>query len=399
MTRVKQELSWISEEARKCFYCVDAPCVKECPASIDIPQFIRNLKFGNINKAKSIIKEANCLGGTCGYLCPSENLCESKCVRAKSGQSVQIRELQRYVCDNGKYIEPEVSEFNGKRVAVVGSGPSGISCAYELSLSGCKVDIFEKADTAGGTVRHEIPSFRIPESCINRDYKELSNLNISYKYGINVTSDMIRDKLCKEYDAVFLSIGLTVERDTHIDFKPSRRIFYASDFLKSAKEGNLKLEGTVLVFGGGDTAMDAARYALKIGASASEVVYRRSRNEMPAGEEQIIAGIKDGIGFMYLTSCLSIEEDKKLTIELVKNELTSVEGSDKKTFKAIEGSNFTLEADYAVFAFGKKADAAFLAEDNSKIFIGGDFKNGGATIVEGVKEGKEAAAKILEYLK
>jgi len=153
------------------------------------------------------------------------------------------------------------------------------------------------------------------------------------------------------------------------------------------------------VFGGGDTAMDAARYALKAGASFFEIVYRRSKQEMPAGEEQVIASVNDGVGFLYLTTCISIKEDDKLSVELIRNELTADEGCSRKSFKAVKGSNFTMSADYVIFAFGKQADDSFNVDDSSKIFIGGDLKNGGGTIVEGVKEGKEAAAKIMEYLK
>ncbi len=397
MARVEQKANWINDEANKCFYCVDAPCMQKCPAHVNIPQFIRNLKYDNINTAREIILDANALATVCGYLCPSEDLCEGACVRAKSGTAVQIRELQRYSCEHGKVKPAAVAEDTGRSVAVIGAGPSGIAFARNVSRKGVKVDVFEKEARVGGTVLKEIPAFRIPAEAIEHDVEAASNGNIRWLLNEAVTAEQIGE-LAGKYDAVYVSTGLAVERDPHMTYTPCERIMNASAFLAESKAGNVKMQGSVLVLGGGDTALDVARSALKAGADSAVIAYRRSKGEMPAGDEQIFSGIEDGIGLQFLTTCREIRGTGPLTAVLSRNRLGEPDESGRRKFESIPDSEYEQDFDYVIFSFGKTADAQVRAIDKPNVFFGGDVLNGGKTIVQAVGEGVTYAKKVLEYL-
>jgi NADPH-dependent glutamate synthase beta subunit-like oxidoreductase len=407
MDRLNQQLNWMLNEAGRCYYCVDAPCIKGCPAGIDIPQFIRCFKSGNIRGAKREIKRANYLGGICGYLCPSEQLCEARCVRAKSGEPVKIRELQKFICDNVDYFNHKSKEANGKKAAVIGAGPAGISCAVKLAQHGFSVDVYEKEKGKGGTVLTEIPEFRVPNSVIKRDLEENDSKNINYFYNQEIDETSLKENM-KQYDAVFLSTGLSVEREPGVKYQKSEKIINSAEFLRESKNGEIKsIQGSVIVLGGGDTAIDAARMAQKLGAESVIIAYRRSKKEMPAGEEQFIDGMTDGIQILYLTTCISIDNGSPMAVRFIKNRLVPGENGGRSNFIPVEGSGFTLYADNIIFAFGKKpldligslkVNKETLQAEGTNLYVGGDAYNGGGTVVEAVRDGKAAADSIIRKL-
>lgn len=408
MDRLDQQLNWMLNEAERCYYCVDAPCIKGCPAHIDIPQFIRHFKSGNMRGAKREIKRANYLGGICGYLCPSEQLCEAKCIRAKSGEPVKIRELQKFICDNVDYFNYKSKETNGKKIAVIGAGPAGLSCAVKLAQFGFSVDIYEKEKSKGGMVLTEIPEFRVPNSVIKRDLEENDSRNIRYFFNQGIDEITMKEKIMKQYDAVFLATGLSVEREQSIKYQKSDRIINSSDFLRESKSGGIKsMKGSAIVLGGGDTAVDAARMAQKLGADSVIIAYRRSKKEMPAGEEQFIDGMTDGIQIIYLATCISIEECVPMAVKFIKNRLVTGKNGGRSNFIPVEGSEFTLYADNIIFAFGKKpidllsslkVNMETLQAEGTNLYVGGDAYNGGGTVVEAVRDGKTAADSIIGKL-
>ncbi len=416
MKAIKQDLCFVINESSRCLYCVDAPCAKQCPASIDIPQFIRHLRFSDIKSAKKVIKDANPFGGICGYICPSEELCQGKCVYNKVGVPIKIRELQKFVCDNNDYKICHTPALNGKKVAIIGAGPAGISCAVELGKAGFEVTVYEKQKKLGGTIVKEIPEFRIPVDVIEKELGELALDNVKYVMDREVNAKQLKDELLNVYDAIFISTGLTDERDFGAKVASRERVFNASEFLTKIKSGILSgVNGTVYVIGGGDTAVDVARTAMRYGAEKAVIAYRRTKEQMPATDEEFLNGALEGVEVMYLVSPVEIKGEGELSITFVRNRLVESEGSLRKGFEVVKDSEFELKADYIVFAVGKKASRDFIEEhlggslssidkksfrvDDSKLFVGGDFANGGKTVVQAVGEGKAAAKSIMEFLK
>jgi len=405
--KVTQELQFIRAEAERCLYCVDAPCHEGCPAGIRVSQFIRHLRYGDMKSAKRVIKDANPMGGICGYLCPSEELCQKQCTLGKCDESIRIRELQKYVCDNADY-KPETKEAAAGRVAVVGGGPAGLSCAVELALNGVTVDVYEKESELGGLVQSEIPGYRIPARAVERDLTELQSANIRWHMGVEIDAARL-EELEEECDAVFLSVGLSRDRDSGVTEAP--KTMTASQLLCGLKTGRVKgVDGTVYVVGGGDSAVDAAQAAIRAGASRAILTYRRSRAEMPATDETLFEAIGDGVELLYNTSITGIQPGEPLRVTMVQNRLEEIPGQSRKGFAPIPGSEYTVTADTVIFALGKLSDKAMAEalggaihgdapDPGGNVYAGGDCVNGGATIVQAVREGKQAARSILDALR
>lgn len=215
MSGIKQEMQWVQQEAGRCLYCVDAPCMKGCPAQVNVPQFIRALRYGDLRSAVKYIKNANPFGSVCGDLCPSEKLCQKNCTLNCSDNPIRIRDLQKYVCDNTEY-KPVMAEAKCKKVAVIGAGPAGLACAAMLSRKGYSVDVFEREKEAAGVIAKEIPDYRVTPEIIRKDVDELSCDRITVNYGVSVTKEDITAKYAKEYDAVFVGVGLDKDRNTGV---------------------------------------------------------------------------------------------------------------------------------------------------------------------------------------
>lgn len=409
MSGIKQTLKEVQAEAKRCLYCVDAPCQKGCPASVDVAQFIRHLRYEDIKSAKRVIKDANPLGGICGTLCPSENLCQKNCTMNYCDAPIHIRDLQKFVCANASY-EPVLAALNGKKVAVVGAGPAGLGCAASLAKLGYEVDVFEKDSQAAGVVAREIPDFRIDMAVIEKDLEELPADRIHITYGKAVTAEEITGELSEKYDAVFVGAGLSADRISGVEIEEGAPVIGCSRFLADLKrDEEKKITGTVCVIGGGDSAIDAVCSSLEFGVEKAVLAYRRSREEMPSCEEEFLTAAKRGVELMYMVSPTAItRKNDGAEITFVRNRLVDRPGEARKGFEAVPGSEFTLEASQVVFAIGKKADAELLGGkinpdtlqlEGTNCFAGGDFLNGGATVVKAVGEGKKAAAAIDAYLR
>ena len=412
-----QQLQWACEEASRCLFCEDAPCIRGCPAHINIPQFIRLIRWNDMKGAKKVIKDDNCLGGLCAYLCPSEELCQEHCVCNKTKLPIHIAALQKYACDNAGYTFKTISDdLRNKKIAIIGAGPAGISCAVELKKRGSEVVIYEKEKCITGTIAREIPEFKIPEKIIEKEVNEFNNFGIKINFGIKVENSYLHNEILEKYDAVFLSTGLNKDREHDLNPKNLGNVYQASSFLSSVKKSLIeKIDGVCITIGGGDTAIDCARTALKMGASRSIIAYRRSKEEMPGCEVEFIKAVKEGVEFLFLTSPTSLKgKDKVSEVELIRNELVPSKPGERKSFIQLSGTEFRFPADFVVFALSKERDECFvdilskndftidpntLQVGKSKCFVGGDLVNGGKTVVEAVADGKKAAISIEKYLK
>ena len=406
MVKIKQDLHWVKQEAKRCLYCLDAPCTKGCPTSIDIPQFIRHLRYGNVQSAKDEIMTANPLGTICGTLCPSEKFCEKECVLNSELNPIHIRDLQKFACENAEYKLPSKVKKNDKKIAVIGAGPASLGCATKLVLMGYDVDIFEKGDTAGGIVESEIPSYRIEKNIIEDNINELLDSRISIYYNHEVKKEELQ-KYMDEYDAVFLGIGLNEERNIGIEVNSNNGVFGSSEFLKGIKSGKLTPpKGTVIVIGGGDSAIDVATKSILNGSDKAIIAYRRTRKEMPATDEELFHGVDQGIELMYLVSPVAVKEHNGgLEVTFIRNRLTH-EVDGRQGYEEIKGSEFTISANAIVFSVGKlsdfsvdkKLESGTLRLEGTNCFTGGDYLNSGGTIVQAVEDGKNAAYEINKYL-
>jgi len=414
MENANHTFQWACGEASRCLFCIDAPCTKGCPTHIDIPRFIRLLRWKDIRGAKQMIKAENCFGAVCGYLCPSEKLCEKDCLRARIDSPIEIAALQRFACNNADY-EPafNAKSRTGKKVAVIGAGPAGITCAMQLTAFGHEVEIFEREKYLAGTISKEIPHFKIPPEVVDRELGELGTERIKVRVGIEVKPELLENETGKRFDAVFLGVGLSQSHKSRLQKKGVKNVYDASMFLNSVKSGSIgPIKGICVIIGGGDTAIDCARTALRLGAKRSVIAYRRSRNEMPAAEAGFIQAAKEGVEFLWqLSPVCTIGQKEVAEIEFVRTELMRSRQGGRRAFKRVSASKFRFPADIVVLALGKGRDAEFtsilndqrvnaetLQIENTKYFVGGDLINAGETVVEAVADGKKAAISIDRYL-
>ena len=423
------------EEATRCLNCKNAKCIEGCPVSINIPAFIQEVKEGNIEEAYKIIGQSSALPAICGRVCPQESQCESKCVRGVKGEPVAIGRLERFVAD--WYREnvnkmPEKPESNGIKVAVVGSGPSGLTCASELAKKGYEVSIFEALHTAGGVLVYGIPEFRLPKAIVANEVKKLEAM------GVHVMTDMVIgkvlsiDELFEEmgFKAVFVGSGAGLPMFMHIEGEALKGVMSANEYLtrvnlmKAYREGYdtpLKISGSAAIIGGGNVAMDAARCAKRMGAEHVYVLYRRDEEEMPARKEEVHHAKEEGIEFMLLTNPVKVLDDgtgRVGGLECVKMRLTAPDESGRRAPKVVEGSNFTLEVDTVVMSLGtspnpliksttkgleiNKKGGIVVNEDGltsrENVYAGGDAVTGAATVILAMGAGKTAAASITRTL-
>lgn len=422
-------------EAKRCLNCKHRPCVSACPVNIKIPDFIKKVAEGDFSAAYEIIHEDSSLPAVCGRVCPQENQCEGKCVRGIKGESVAIGRLERFVADwnlKNRNNTIKKTEKNGKRVAVIGAGPSGLTCAGDLAKRGYEVTVFEAFHTAGGVLVYGIPEFRLPKSIVAAEVENLKAL------GVEIMTDMVIGKVLSVdeiiemgFEAVFIGSGAGLPQFLGIPGEDSVGVYSANEFLTRINLMKAYLDDydtpihkakRVAVCGGGNVAMDAARSAKRLGAEKVYVIYRRSLDEMPARKEEVEHAMEEGVEFKLLTSPKRIiagESGEVEKIECVEMELGEPDSTGRRRPIEKAGSEFTLSVDSVIIAIGTSPNPLIRTtttglEANSKgclvvdenfattkkgVYAGGDAVTGAATVILAMGAGKEAAASIDDYLK
>lgn len=423
------------EEAARCLNCPKKPCMDGCPVNVPIPGFIEKVAEGDFEAAYEIITSENALPAICGRVCPQENQCEGKCVRGIKGEPVGIGRLERFVADYhmaNAVSAPVDIEKNGKKVAVVGCGPSGLTCAGELAKKGYDVTIFEALHKAGGVLSYGIPEFRLPKDLVAKEIENVKNLGVDIETNVIVGRSLTIDDLMEDgYQAVFVGSGAGLPRFLNIPGENLLGVYSANEFLtrvnlmKAYKFPEtptpVKVGKNVAVVGAGNVAMDAARTAKRLGAENVYIVYRRGEDEVPARKEEVHHAKEEGIIFKLLNNPCEIHgEDGWVTgIEVVKQELGEPDASGRRSPVPVEGSNYVIPVETVVIAIGQspnplirqttpgletqKWGGIIVDEDTMKtskegVYAGGDTVTGAATVILAMGAGKKAAKAIDEKL-
>ncbi|MDE6189238.1 MAG: NADPH-dependent glutamate synthase [Clostridia bacterium] len=423
----------MKEEASRCINCKNAPCRTGCPVGINIPAFIKCLTEDDKDGALDVISQSSLLPAICGRVCPQENQCEGKCIRrAKLGGSVAIGALERYVGDYGLKKGAgnlKAPEWNGKKVAVIGSGPSGLACAADCALNGFKVTIFEAFHKAGGVLVYGIPEFRLPkDDVVEKEIDKLKALGVEFRLNTVVGKAITFDELQAEYDAIFIGTGAGLPMFMNIPGENLNGVSSANELLTRANLMQaykpdaitpIYCGKSIAVIGAGNVAMDAARTAKRIGGGEVYIIYRRGREEMPARAEEIDHAEEEGIKLVLLTNPVEIlgQDGKVCGIKCVKMQLGEPDASGRRRPEPIEGSEFVIDVDQVIVALGtspnplirkscsqmefsKKGtiivDEATMATSVDGIYSGGDAVTGAATVILAMGAGRKAAKAIIE---
>ena len=424
------------EEATRCLNCKNAKCVQGCPVSINIPEFIHNVKEGNFEEAYKVIGKSSALPAVCGRVCPQETQCEGQCIRGIKGEAISIGKLERFVADWAREnnVSPEMpTEKKGKKVAVIGSGPSGLTCAGDLAKMGYDVTIFEALHEAGGVLVYGIPEFRLPKkTVVASEIENVKKLGVKIETNVVIGKSMTIDQLINEegFDAVFIGSGAGLPRFMGIPGENANEVFSANEYLTRSNLMKAFREDydtpiarfkKVAVVGGGNVAMDAARTALRLGAEV-HIVYRRSEEELPARAEEVHHAKEEGIIFDLLTNPTEVLTDDKgnvTGIKCVKMELGEPDASGRRRPVEVVGSDFTIDADTVIMALGTSPNPLIsnttkgleinrwrcivADESNGKttkegVYAGGDAVTGAATVILAMEAGRAGARGIDEYL-
>ncbi len=423
------------EEATRCLNCRHQPCKQGCPVSVPIPEFIMEVAAGNFETAYQIITSENALPAICGRVCPQENQCEGKCVRGMRGEAVGIGRLERFVADfhmeNGKTKEHNI-EKNNKKVAVVGSGPAGITCAGELAKKGYDVTVFEALHETGGVLTYGIPEFRLPKALVAKEIQTVENLGVTFKKNVVVGRSVTIDELQKEgYQGIFIGSGAGLPRFQNIPGENLNGVYAANEFLTRVNlmkgyqvdksPTPVYVGNSVCVVGAGNVAMDAARTAKRLGAKDVYIVYRRSDKEIPAREEEVHHAKEEGIHFRLLTNPVAVhgEDGWVKSMECVEMELGEPDESGRRSPVVKEGSNFIIDTDVVIVSIGQSpnplirqttpgldthrwggiiVDEETMKTSKEAVYAGGDVVTGAATVILAMGAGKTAAKAIDEYL-
>ena len=414
-------------EAMRCLKCRKHPCMTAgCPVHNHIPEFIEKITEGDFEGAYQVLSLTTGLPAVCGRVCPQYLQCEGSCVRAKKGQAVAIGALERFVADyhrkHAGAAAATPTEKNGKKVAVIGSGPAGIACAGDLAAGGFEVTIFEKEETLGGVLAYGIPAFRLPKEILASEIEGLKNKGVKFETGKEVGKDISLEELkSKEgFDAVFVCNGAGKAMALGVPGSDLEGVVSALDVLADVNvSGNLPPYKQIAIIGGGNVAMDACRAAVRFpNAEKVYVVYRRSQAEMPADPAEVAEAVAEGVEFMYLTAPLEVvgEAGKVTGLKCIKNSLSDPDESGRRRPVAIPGSEFVLPADCIIEAIGSGSDNAALggitlsdkkglivvnedlATSMDGVFAGGDTVTGPKTVIAAMGAGKKAAASIASYL-
>lgn len=423
------------EEASRCLNCKHKPCVSGCPVNVRIPEFVAKVAEGKFEEAYEIITSTNSLPAISGRVCPQENQCEGKCVRGIKGESVSIGRLERFCADyhmkhsDAKAVKPQ---SNGKKVAVVGAGPSGLTCAGDLAKKGYEVTVFEAFHTAGGVLVYGIPEFRLPKAIVKKEVENLQDLGVEVKTNMVIGRVLSVDELFEMgYKAIFIGSGAGLPSFMGIEGEDLIGVYSANEYLTRTNLMKAYLEDydtpiikskSVAVVGGGNVAMDAARCAKRLGAENVYIVYRRGMEEIPARKEEVHHAMEEGVIFKTLNNPVKIlgdENGRVRAMECIEMELGEPDASGRRRPIAKEGSNFELPVDTVIMSIGttpnplirsttpgldtNKRGCLIVNEDTMQttregVYAGGDAVTGAATVILAMGAGKQAAQSIDEYL-
>ncbi len=428
------ELGYTKEEALKeanrCLQCNNPRCVKGCPVSIRIPEFIKAIKDNEIEKAYQIISESSSLPAICGRVCPQEKQCESMCIKGLKGEAISIGALERYVADyaiSNNLVSGNIKKKNGKRIAIVGSGPAGLSCAGELARNGYEVTIYEVLHKAGGVLTYGIPEFRLPKSIVQKEVDSLEKLGVKIICDVPIGNAITLSELERDYDAVFLGTGAGLPKFMNIPGEDANEVFSANEILtrinlmgayKDNSKTPIKKGKIAYVIGGGNVAMDAVRSLKRLGMEA-HLMYRRSMDELPARKMEVEHAQEEGIIFDLLRNPVKVltdDDNHVIGMEVVEMKLGEPDESGRRSVEEMAGSNYKVDCDMIVEALGtspnhealknskiKLTDRGLIEVNSTKtslsnVFAGGDAVTGAATVILAMEAGKKSASEIMEYL-
>ncbi len=423
------------DEALRCLNCKNMPCVTGCPVNIHIPAFIEKIKEGDFEGAYEIISKSSSLPAVCGRVCPQERQCEAKCVRGIKGEPVGIGRLERFVADwhnTHSNVAPVTPPQNGHKVAIIGSGPSGLTCAGDLARQGYEVTVFEALHTAGGVLVYGIPEFRLPKAIVQKEIDNLMAMGVKVETNVIIGKTLTIDELFgMGYEAVFIGSGAGLPSFMGIKGESLKGVYSANEFLTRSNLMKSYLDspttpimkgGKVAVVGGGNVAMDAARTALRLGADEVYIVYRRSMEELPARKEEVEHAIEEGIKFMLLnnpTEILGNENGFVKAMKCIKMELGEPDERGRRRPVPLPDSEFELAVDTVIMSIGTSPNplikstteglevnsrGGIIVEENTGttsktgVYAGGDAVTGAATVISAMGAGKTAAKAINEYL-
>lgn len=424
------------QEAKRCIQCKKRNCQQGCPVNIDIPDVIKAFRSGDIEKASRILKRKTSLPGICGRVCPQELQCEQACTLAKKGAPIAIGRIERFIADwekeKGDFTLPEIAPPTNKKVAVVGTGPSGLTAASDLAVCGHTVVMFEALHVAGGVLMYGIPEFRLPKEIVQREVEYVKTLGVDIRLDTVIGINFSLDELLRgQYDAVYLATGAGLPKFTGVPGENLNLIYSANEFLTRVNlmkayrypefATPIKMGKRVAVIGGGNVAMDAARCALRLGAQEVNVVYRRTRKEMPARSEEVENAEEEGVKFHFLCTPTAFIGDGRgnvAAMELTRMKLTEPDESGRRRPVPIPGSEFTMDVDTVIVALGTSPNpliatttpdlkvspwGTVIVDEKGKtskarVWAGGDIVSGGATVISAMRDGRKAAAAMNEYL-
>lgn len=417
------------DEASRCLNCPNAPCMKGCPVGVRIPEFLALVKAGEFEKAGKVIKSTNSLPSVCGRVCPQEEQCEKNCVRARIDGAVSIGGVERFVGDFMLSLPPGEANIErcGKRVAVVGSGPAGLTAAASLAAAGVDVTVYEAFHKTGGVLVYGIPEFRLPKKLVEAEVNKLKELGVKFELNTVVGKTVTIEELKEENDAIFIGSGAGLPMFMNIKGENLNGVFSANEYLTRVNLMGaynkdavtpVKRGKRVAVVGAGNVAMDAARTALRMGAEEVFVVYRRGREEMPARKEEIHHAEQEGIKFLLLTNPVEFtgENGRVTGMKCIKMELGEPDASGRRSPVPVEGSEFEIAVDTVIVALGtspnplikdsygklETAKRGILVVDENMmtsvdgVYAGGDAVTGAATVILAMGAGRKAASAILE---
>ena len=408
------------DESNRCLNCKVKPCQKACPLGNDIPSFIKFVKEDNLKEAFNVLTQTTVLGAICGRVCPHFKQCKGSCVRGIKSEPISIGELEAYVFDNAfkeNYDIKTTNELEGKKVAIIGGGPAGLTCAAFLRMSGADVTIYEKQPKLGGITRYGIPDFRLSREIIDKNIEEILNLGIKAECNKALGKDYNLEDLEKEYDAIYLSFGANVSSKMNIPGENLQGVYGGNELLETNIHPNYEGKN-VAVSGGGNVAMDTARTIKRLGAKNVYVIYRRAKEQMPAEELEIEEAEKEGVEFLFKTNIVKILGNEKVEkLECIKTELVEKEGEKRPVPVNIENSNYLLDMDYVVMAVGSKPDGEIVSKTKLEvtqygnikvdenymtskkgIFAGGDLIGTKSTVAWAARSGRNASEAIKKYL-